>query len=218
LLTLPLNNLISTPGASGPVTRVVLTSDKEDYFYLAQAALVIENGQMTVSIRRPSDQVGTQTAEVTVKPGPVTLIADVEAGASDPVVEWNFDADNVGNLPPGALSNPMAAMGGMGEGMGMPGMGMGGPGMDPRTLQGPAGDPRTLQGPAMDPRTMPGGPMMPGGAMGGTQVGPRLDARGLTATFDYPNEEQNYRVEVTVRDRSGKKEPVTASILVQVRA
>lgn len=48
-------------------------------------------------------------------------------------------------------------------------------------------------------------------------VGPRIDARGLTATFTYPNEEQNYRVEVKVTDKSGKKEPVTASILVKVR-
>jgi hypothetical protein len=32
-----------------------------------------------------------------------------------------------------------------------------------------------------------------------------------------PNEEQNYRVEVTVRDRSGQKQPVKASILVRIR-
>jgi hypothetical protein len=48
-------------------------------------------------------------------------------------------------------------------------------------------------------------------------VGPRIDARGLVAKFTYPNEEQNYRVEVTVRDRSGKKEPVRSSVLVRVR-
>jgi hypothetical protein len=48
-------------------------------------------------------------------------------------------------------------------------------------------------------------------------AGPRVDARGLTAAFTYPNEEQNYRVEVTVRDKSGAKKPVTASIIVKVR-
>lgn len=230
LLTLPLKNLTSTPGASGRVTRVVLTSDKEDSFYLAQAALVVESAQMTVSLRRPSDAAGAQIAEITVKPGPVTLVADVEAGATDPIVEWNFDADKVGNLPPGALSNPMGAMGGMGDGMGTPGMGMPGMAMPGGGFPGAAGQgafggtPTTsrvvppgmpgMGGPGMVPG-MPG--MTPDGMMG-MQVGPRLDARGLTATFEYPNEEQNYRVEVTVRDRSGKKEPVTASILVQVRA
>jgi hypothetical protein len=57
-------------------------------------------------------------------------------------------------------------------------------------------------------------------AMGGmpAPAGPRIDARGLTAKIDYPNEEQNYRVEVTVRDRSGQKSPVKASLIVQVRA
>jgi hypothetical protein len=49
------------------------------------------------------------------------------------------------------------------------------------------------------------------------QMGPRIDARGLTASFTYPNEEQNYRVEVTVRDKSGQKPPVTTSVLVKVR-
>jgi hypothetical protein len=48
-------------------------------------------------------------------------------------------------------------------------------------------------------------------------AGPRVDARGLIGKFEYPAEEQNYRVEVTVRDRSGKKQPVTASLLVKVR-
>jgi hypothetical protein len=48
-------------------------------------------------------------------------------------------------------------------------------------------------------------------------IGPRIDARGLTARFQYPNEEQNYRVEVTVRDRAGQKSPVKSSIVVHVR-
>ncbi len=224
LFVLPLKNLTSTADAAGPVKRVVLTSDKEDYFYLAQAAFVIETGKMTVSLRRPSDTPGAQIAEIEIKPGPVTLIADVEAGAADPTVEWNFDADNVGNLPPGALSNPQAGMGmedgegGM-MGGGMPGMpgGMMGGGRGTTGREGTTGRGTTGRG-------MTGGMMggMPGGAMGQdgamtAQLGPRLDARGLSARFEYPNEEQNYRVEVTVRDRSGQKEPVTASILVKVR-
>jgi hypothetical protein len=48
-------------------------------------------------------------------------------------------------------------------------------------------------------------------------AGPRIDARGPVARFEYPNEEQNYRVQVTLRDRVGKKAPVTASILVRTR-
>jgi hypothetical protein len=66
--------------------------------------------------------------------------------------------------------------------------------------------------------------MIPGGVPGGDEgaaaamVGPRIDARGLTARPDWPNEEQNYRVEITVRDRSGRKEEVKASLLVRVRS
>ena len=193
LFVLPISAMKSTPGGSGPVQRVVLTSDQEDTFFMAQAALVIETGQMEVSIRPPDAPEGAQLAEVTVKPGPVTLIADVEAGAADPQVEWNFDADSVGNFPP-------------------PG---GFPGQD--NFPGAPGG-----FPGGGPGGFPGGGI-PGGfpgveGDGAVEItGPRVDARGLTATFTYPNEEQNYRVEVKVTDKSGKKEPVTASILVKVR-
>jgi hypothetical protein len=202
LLTLPMRSMRATPGAGGSVRRVLLTSDKEDSWYLAQAALVIETGEMTVSLRQPTDAPGTPITEITVKPGPISLVADVEAGAADPQVEWNFDADNVGNLPaanaaipglPGATTpgGPPAGYGGPPPGYGGPPAGYGGP---------PAGY---------------GGP--PGEGMAEVPAGPRVDARGLIGKFEYPAEEQNYRVEVTVRDRSGKKQPVTASLLVKVR-
>ena len=90
----------------------------------------------------------------------------MEAGTSDAIIEWNFDADNVGNLPPSALGPP------------------------PVVLQEGAAP---------------------------VAGGPRIDARGAVARFEYPNEEQNYRVQVTVRDRVGRKAPVTASILVRTR-
>jgi hypothetical protein len=196
LFTLPLKEMRSTPNASGLLQRVILSGDRQDSFWLTQAALVVETGDMQVSIRRLSDPPGTQTAEITVRPGAITLVADVEAGAADPAIEWNFDADNVGNLP-------IKAPEGTQPGGQAPG------GMTPGGF------------PGGDPALMPGG-MMPGGGMPveGTiaaPLGPRIDARGLIAKFEYPNEEQNYRVEVTVRDRAGKKEPVTTSILVKVR-
>lgn len=184
LFVLPIKDLVSTADASGPVRSAILTSDEEDSFYLAQAAFVIESGQITVSIRRPEDPPGTQVAEVEFKPGAVTLIADVEAGAADPAVEWNFDADNVGNLPLTVLTKPNAPNPALGE--------------------LPFGEGEL-------------GGEFPVGGQAPVPAGPRLDARGLTATFTYPNEEQNYRVEVTVRDRSGQKQPVKASILVKVR-
>ncbi|PQV62488.1 hypothetical protein B1R32_1311, partial [Abditibacterium utsteinense] len=220
LFVLPIKNMTSTPGASGTVQRAVITSDTEDTIYLAQAAIVTESGEMTVSLRRPEDAAGAQIAEFEVKPGPVSLIADVEAGAVDPIVEWNFDADSVGNLPPGALSSPPAF--GEGEFPGMEGM----PGRMPQGM--PGGGISQLPGRpgAIDPRLgggagRTGGDPRFGGALGAGgigETGPRIDARGVTATFEYPNEEQNYRVEVTVRDRSGVKQPVKASILVRVRA
>lgn len=192
LFTLPLKEMRSTPNASGALKRMVLSGDYQDSFWLTQAALVVETGAMQVAIRKLSDAPGTQTAEITVRPGAITLVADVEAGAADPAIEWNFDADNVGNLP---IKLPEGAQ----PGGQMPG---GFPGADP-------GDP------GADPGMMPGG--MPGEGAVVVPLGPRIDARGLVAKFEYPNEEQNYRVEVTVRDRAGKKEPVTASILVKVR-
>lgn len=189
LFTLPLKEMRSTPDASGALRRMILSGDYQDTFWLTQAALVVETGAMQVSIRKLSDSPGTQTAEITVRPGAITLVADVEAGAADPAIEWNFDADNVGNLP-------IKAPEGTPFGGQMPD---GFPGVDP----------------GMAPGADPG--MMPGEGVATVPLGPRIDARGLVAKFEYPNEEQNYRVEVTVRDRAGKKEPVTASILVQVR-
>jgi hypothetical protein len=180
LLFLPVREMRATTDAKGLVKRVILTSDKQDTFYVAQIALSNEQERMSVSIRRPQDPLGAQLTEIKVKPGALTLVADVEAGMANPIVEWNFDADNVGNLPPPTLGQPGAPPG--------------------------------------DAGMMPGG--MDAGAMGGMPVptGPRIDARGIAAQLNYPNEEQNYRVEVTVRDRSGQKSPVKASLLVQVRA
>lgn len=174
---LPVKNMRLTPNAGTLVQRLVLTSDTQDTFYVGELALVAETGDMSVAIRRPTDAVGAPVAEITVKPGPVTLVADVEAGAADPAVEWNFDADNAGAPP---AQGPVAP--------------------------GPEGG---FPGP-------PGGPGAPGQELG--TPGQRIDAHGPQGKFDYPNEEQNYRVEVTVRDRSGKKKPVKASILVKVRA
>ena len=239
LFVLPISQMKATPGSSGTVSRVVLTSDEEDTFFMAQAALVIETGKMEVSVRSPNAPEGSQVAEVTVKPGPVTLIADVEAGAADPQVEWNFDADNVGNFAPPV---PAGGFPGAPDGGGFPGGGGGFPGgggsggFDPRGGGGfpgggiPGGGGFTPRGGGGFPGGgIPGGGI-PGGGFGfpgagggvgpdGTPIalGPRVDARGLTATFTYPNEEQNYRVEVTVTDKSGKKDPVTASIIVKVR-
>lgn len=187
LLTIPLTDMRATPGASGLVRRVIITTDKEDTWYLGQAALSVDAKQIAISLRRPEDAPGAQIAEITVKPGPLTLVADVEAGASDVAVDWNFDADNAG-----APAMAPAA----GPGMGAPG--------------------EVVMPPGQGGEAMGGGAPM-GGEGGMAQAGPRVDAHGLIAKFDYPNEEQNYRVEVTVRDRSGKKQAIKAQILVKIR-
>jgi hypothetical protein len=203
LFVAPVREMNSTPDASGLVSRIIITADSEDTFYMAQAALVEETAQMTVSIRPRNMPEGTQIAEITVKPGRLSLIADVEAGAADPAIEWNFDADNVGNLPPAAFG--------------------GGPAPATTDNGGPAGAPLSPAQGAIRPGGAAGGivriPAAPPDVMGpqAAPAGPRIDARGLTASFVYPNEEQNYRVEVTVRDRSGQKPTVTASLLVHVR-
>ena len=233
LYTLALKDMTATPNASGSVRRVILTSDAEDTFYMAQMALVVETGQMTASIRTPDKPAGAQMAEVQWRPDtPLTLVADVEAGAADPQVEWNFDADNVGNLPAPAINGGMGAGGMNPDGTPMGGdprmggmMGGGTTNRDPRGQLGIGGgrtDPRMGGGDPhrTDPRMGGGDPRMGGDTGEGGQpafIGPRIDARGLSATYSFPNEEQNYRVEVTVRDRSGQKQPVKASILVRIR-
>ena len=214
LFVLPLKEMKQTLGASGLLQRILITSDKEDTFFMAQAALVIETGKMEVSIRPPDSPEGAQMAEITVKPGPITLIADVEAGAADPQVEWNFDADNVGHFPPPTPPGgfPGAAtpggFAGAVPGGGFPGGGFPGGGA-------PGGFPGATPGGGFPGGGAPGGVVGEGGPI--ELTGPRVDARGLIATFTYPNEEQNYRVEVKVTDKAGKKDPVTASILVKVR-
>ncbi len=226
LFVLPINQMKATPGSSGPVSRVVLTSDEEDTFFMAQAAIVIETGKMEVSVRPTDAPEGSQMAEITVKPGAVTLIADVEAGAADPQVEWNFDADNVGNFapptPPGGFPGGPDGGGFDPRGGGFPGGPGGFPGGPGGFPGGPGGFPGGPGGFPGGPGGFPGAGGLPdGGALGPdgmpVAMGPRVDARGLTATFTYPNEEQNYRVEVKVTDKSGKKEPVTSSIIVKVR-
>ncbi len=191
LFSVPVKNLRSTANAQGAVQRIVVTGDGPDTFYLSQVALVVDSGAMTVSLRRATDPPGSQVAEIALRPNaatrkaPITLVADVEAGTADPIIEWNFNADNNPVLDPPAQAN---------NGGGAPDEGMAG-----------------------------GGPRMPGDGMANGEeeapipLGPRIDATGSKATFSYPNDEQSYRVEVTVRDRLGKKRPITASVRVLVR-
>jgi hypothetical protein len=170
LFLVPLKSFQTTPGATGNLQRVILTSDNEDTYYLSQLGLVIATDKMTVSIRRQGEPIGTQEGQITVKPGRLTLVADVQAGDGDPLVTWDFDADHPKTPAP--------------------------------TAQTPGGD-----------------PALPADAMPQTQApaGPSVDARGIVVTHNYPNQEQNYRVEVTVHDRTGKNPDVKASLLVRVR-
>lgn len=219
LFLLPVKDMRQTPGASGPASRMIITSDKEDTFYMAQSALVVETEQMSVRIRKPTDPIGAQIAELTLKPGLVTLVADVEAGTADPIIEWNFDADNKNPyMARPAFQQP--------DGIGVPGA----PGVTPEGAPGggfgaPGGG--FVGAPAAGGGfgSSPGIFGAPGGAFGGENgaavapvFGPPVDARGLVAKFEYPNEEQDYRVEVTVSDRAGKKAPVKASVLIHIRS
>jgi hypothetical protein len=171
-LLLALRDMRATPGAGGAVRRLILTGDRSATFGLEQIALVTETDRITASIRRASDPQGTQLQEITVKPGRgTTLVADVEGGTSDLLVQWNFDADNTGAFP-----LPTTA-GGRGAG------------------------------------PVAGG--LPSATMANI---PRVDATGLSVQPNWPNEEQNYRVEITVTDRAGRKAPVKVSLLVKTRA
>jgi hypothetical protein len=215
---LPVKDLRPTSDASGLARRVILTGDREANFSLGQIALVVETNRLTASIRRRSDAPGTLLQEITVAPGRSTpLVVDIESGTSDIDIEWNFDADNSGSYPaagaggpgamPGAASPPGATMPpGVPPGM----MGQMPPDIMERMRQSMMGG----QAPASG--GVPGGA---GGAVGmPMNAGPRIDARSFSATPDWPNELQNYRVEVTVKDRSGRKEPVKTSLLVKVRS
>jgi hypothetical protein len=202
--TCPLQPFYSTPDASGPVTSVVLSADQQDDFFLRELALVNESNTISVTIRQASDPPGTQTGVIQVRPGPIALVADIESGTSDTIVEWNFDADNVGNLPPAAFGGgPVKLPEGDAAAGGVAGGAAGGAAAEAPGLPG-------MGGGALPAPGDPNAPPM-------VAAGPRIDAKGIQARFSYPNEEQNYRVEVTVRDRQGRKAPVKASILVKVR-
>jgi hypothetical protein len=243
LFLIPVKDLKFTEGATGMAQRMILTSDQQDTFYMAQAALVVETGQMSVNIRRPTDPLGTQIGELTIKPGIITLVADVEAGTADPLIEWNFDADNknpeiamkraapLGGAPGaftpegGFVGAPVNPEGGPPGGFGGPQGGFGGP-------RGGFGGPRGGSSSGSMSRGGSSGGFgsgsgqfgAPGGIFGNEggadmlPLAPAVDARGLVAKFTYPNEEMDYRAEVTVTDRAGKKAPVKASVLIKVRS
>ena len=224
LFLMPVKDLKFTEGATGMAQRMILTSDQQDTFYMAQSALVVETGQMSVNIRRPTDPLGTQIGELTLKPGLITLVADVEAGTADPLIEWNFDANNVNPeiamkraAPLGGAPGAFTPEGGF---VGAPGNPEGGP---PGGFGGPPGGfggapPAGGFGAGPGQFGAPGGLFGSEGGPAALPLMPSVDARGLVAKFEYPNEEMDYRAEVTVTDRAGKKAPVKASILIKVRS
>ena len=237
--TLPIRTMRATPGARGALKSIVLTGNSDSTFQVGQLALA-PAGTMAVSLRRAIDAPGTQQTEVTVAPEtPVRLVADVETGSVDPLIEWNFDADNTGSLPPSRPEQPLNAQrqGGRGRGRfgGGPGGMMGGvPGSLGGMVGGVPGSPGGMMGgvpgapggspmggpPTTMPGGMPGGPAFPGGGIPGSPIAmntTRLDARGVAAQTTFPNEEQDYRVEVTVRDRQSRREIGKASLIVRVR-
>ncbi len=186
-LFLPLRNMVSTRGASGLVRRLILTGDSTATFGIEQVGLIAETRDITATVRRSTDPVGTDLSTTTLKPGrSATLVADVNGGTSDVVVLWNFNADN--NV---AYPAPVAGQGRTGAGG-----------------RGSAAAGAARQGAANQ------------GARAGSAAtaARRIDAIGTSARPNWPNEENDYRVEVTIIDRAGKKAAVKKSFQVQVRA
>lgn len=214
---LPLSQMRATPDASGGLRTVVISGNREGTFDLAQLALVPNASSSSVSIRRANDPVGTQQTTIEVQPGPLNLVADVESGGNDVVVEWNFDADNTGAL----LAPPLDVLPRTTPTPGAPGSPFGGSPY-PGSLYG---NPQPGSPPAYGgsrPGSSSGG--SPFGSPSGSNAssiqirGERLDARGHTAQVQLPNEEQDYRVEVTVKDRTSLRETGKASVIVKVRS
>ena len=214
---LPLSQMRATPDASGGLRTVVISGNREGTFDLAQLALVPNASSSSVSIRRANDPVGTQQTTIEVQPGPLNLVADVESGGNDVVVEWNFDADNTGAL----LAPPLDVLPRTAPTPGAPGSPFGGSPY-PGLLYG---NPQPGSPPAYGgsrPGSSSGG--SPFGSPSGSNAssiqirGERLDARGHTAQVQLPNEEQDYRVEVTVKDRTSLRETGKASVIVKVRS
>lgn len=194
-LLIPMRRLSSSPGARGLVRRIILTGDSTASFNLEQLSLVAETDRITATVRRSTDAPGSEVKTITVKPGrSTTLVADVNGGTSDLNVSWNFNADNSVAFPPPGAGQGATGRGGRGRGQ-------------------VAGAPVTGGRPSAGTRGSVGGTA--GGNTG--VVRRRVDATGLSARPNWPNEEQDYRVEVTVTDRAGKKPAVKKSILVQVR-
>ena len=196
----PLSQMRATADASGGLKTVVISGDREGTFELGQLALVPQTNSNAISIRRAEDAVGTQQTQMEVRPGVLKLVADVETGVSDVVVDWNFDADSSGALaaPPtdivAATPTPVGA-----------------PGFGVRGTPSPTPSGRSGYG-------RPGAGAPVAGAPSIEMRTERLDARGLVAQVDLPNEEQDYRVEVTVRDRASLREIGKAQLVVKVRS
>lgn len=185
----PISQMRATPDASGGLRTVVISGNREGTFDLGQLALVPNSGSNSVSIRRVTDPIGTQQTTLEVQPGPLRLVADVESGINDVVVDWNFDADKTGALP----APPTDVL--------------------PRAMPAPGSPLYTFQ-PVAPPGYAP-----PGSIPSPIQMrGERLDARGYIAQVDLPNEEQDYRVEVTLKDRDSLREIGKASVIVKVRS
>ena len=208
------SSLRATPNASGALRSIVLSGNSEGTFQVGQLALA-PGGSTAISIRRATDAPGTQQTEIKIAPQtPLNLVADVETGDVDSQVEWNFDADKTGSLP---AANPEQPLNGSSDGSvsrtsGRPGDG-GFPGGNPGGFPGAGGS--GFGAPSNNA-------FNPGPPGSGADVialnAPRLDARGLATQFSFPDEEQDYRVEVTVRDRITRRELGKASLVVHVRS
>jgi len=210
----PLSQMRATPNASGGLKTVVISGDREGLFELGQLALVPQTNSRAISIRRPSDPVGTQQTELQVAPGPLRLVADVETGSTDVVVSWNFDAGNTGSLPePPDDIVPLTAPSSPGS-SNIPGT----PAYDPSRPPTMPNGGRFGTGGMPRPSGMPRPTRSPSSGASIEMLPERLDARGLTAQVEMPNEEQDYNVEVTVRDRATMAEVGKAVVLVKVRS
>ena len=210
---LPLTQMRATPDASGGLRTVVISGDREGTFDLAQLALVPNAGSNSVSIRRATDPVGTQQTTIEVQPGPLSLMADVESGGNDVIVEWNFDADKTGALS----APPLDVLPNVAPIPGAPGPRFGGSPYSGSPYGGPQpGDTPDYR--SSRPSSSPSGGAPSGNPSSIQMRGERLDARGLSARVELPNEEQDYRIEVTVKDRNSLRETGKASVIVKVRS
>jgi hypothetical protein len=91
IVDLPLGEFKGSPNAGGRVKRILISGDAPTTFSIGQMKLVIDRGPLNVSVLANGKP--AQTTKVKLDED-IEFMADVDAGAAEVVVLWDFDEND----------------------------------------------------------------------------------------------------------------------------